>query len=124
MENEKSIFGLQLTNNLREELSTLIVWAKIIAVCGFISVGISIIEVVQHPTRISYEILTEVITLISSILLMLFASKINTTLKTDDTKHLASGFNKLTIYFIVNVVLLFVIILAIIGFVFLYNRFL
>jgi hypothetical protein len=123
MENEKSIFGLQLTNNLRDELSTLVTWARIIGVCGFISVGVSVIEVLQKPSRLGFESLAAVLTLVTSILLMLFATKVDSALKTDNTKLLASGFNKLVTYFILGVIFIFVIIIVAIAAIIMYSRF-
>lgn len=118
MENEKTIFGLELSSKLKDELSAVVTWSRIIAICGFINVALAILEVIKNPAGWT-NIITDAFSLAVSIILLLFANKLDACLKSGSTYGFAASMRKLATYLMLNVVMIIlIIIVAVIVFVY------
>lgn len=123
MENEKSIFGLELTQNLKDEFAIIVTWSKVIAFCGFVKAAIILALTISKPMLLNFELIRELTSLIMAIVLLLFAKKLNAYLQQDNVGALEDSFKKLALYFLLNLVLIIVVIaLAFVSF-FYYFRF-
>lgn len=114
MENENVIFGVQLTNKLKEEFASIVTWSRIITIGGFVNSALSLITEIKNKSfaNIGFEFLFQAVSITLGIVLLIFAQKLNNCLQNNNTTELAASFRKLLTYFMLNVV--FIILVSIV----------
>jgi hypothetical protein len=132
MENldQSTIFKFNIDDTARQNLKGIAQWAKLNALFGFISVGLSFVTVIVSSLRfldayitgelVGKQLITWIISLVLNIILLKAANNIYSALLTNDQRVFNIGINQLARYFkIIGIIFIVAITFAIVAFIFL-----
>jgi len=126
MEQEQTsdkLFNLEIDMITRDHLKTITTWARIIAIVGLITVGLSLIRLFANPGGVNAAMLVgtilasliylTVITLLY-VFLLRFANRTSASLNTQNQEQFNSGIGSLATYFKILGIII-IIVLSLVG---------
>ena len=107
-QNNSEIFNLSVTPSLRNNMVTIVTWAKLCAICGFISGGLSLVSGIKGDNLFG-SIISTAIGVFLNILLLNFATKLSLALNTNDEGTLVESFSNLRRYYLITGILMIIV---------------
>ncbi len=107
-QNQSEIFNLSVTPSLRNNMFTIVTWAKLCAICGFVSGGLSLISGIKGDNLFG-TLISTAIGVFLNILLLNFATKLSVALNTNDEGTLVESFSNLRRYYLITGILMIIV---------------
>jgi hypothetical protein len=114
-----SIFGFAFSSKLKEDMRTAAIWAKIVAVIGFIAAALTFVSNIVAGNIIS-ALLSTAVNVLVNFYLINFANNAKNAVENIDQNDLENGLNNLRLYFkVYGIIVIILLALAFIVFTYL-----
>lgn len=121
IDQKDTLSDLPVGGRLKDILTTITTWAKIIAIINFVSIPLGFYESIKENSVVS-GIITAGVTILINIFLLNFSNKTKRSIDTTDQYSFNSGMNDLKNYFkVIGIVLIIMIVIAVVALLWIVN---